>query len=47
MKNDGLETVKSPYSMLETTEKLEKVLSEHGATVFAKIDHSKNASELI
>lgn len=44
MTNRGLETVKSPYSVEETMDWLEKVLDANEATVFAKIDHSKNAA---
>lgn len=36
---------KSPYSSVETVERLKSILKEKGVTVFALIDHSKAAKE--
>ena len=42
----GLITVKSPYSVQETAERLKQVLDEKGMTLFAHIPHSQSASEI-
>ena len=40
----GLVTVSSPYDVKETGDRLESIIEEKGLTLFARIDHSANAS---
>lgn len=40
---DGLITVKSAYSVQETADRLEAVVTEKGMTVFIRIDHARGA----
>lgn len=42
---DGLVSLASPHSASETLDRLESVLRDHGATVFARIDHAAAAAE--
>ncbi len=46
MKNNGLESVESPYSVEETVKKFEKVLSNNKVRLFTKIDHSENIEKV-
>ena len=39
----GLITMSSPYSVVETSDRLEKIINEKGLTLFTRIDHSANA----
>ncbi len=41
---EGLVTLASPYSVAETLDRLEAVLRAHGATVFARINHTAAAA---
>ena len=41
---DGVTSVKSPYTVAETLDRLERLLEEKGMTVFARIDHGAGAS---
>jgi uncharacterized protein (DUF302 family) len=43
---EGLVVVKSPYSVLETMNRFEKVVKERGLTVFARIDHAAGAAKI-
>jgi len=43
MSNNGLARLSSPYSMEETTARLESLLQKAGLTVFCRIDHSGEA----
>lgn len=45
MENDGLLTIQSSYSVDKNVLRLERIFYENQVTVFAKIDHSKSASE--
>lgn len=45
MENKGLERMKSSYSVKETAERFEKILSEQGVKLFNKINHSENISK--
>lgn len=42
---NGLERIKSPYSVEETANRFEKVLTEHGVNLFNKINHSENIAQ--
>lgn len=42
MENHGLERIESPYSVEETAERFEKVLSKNGVRLFNQINHSEN-----
>ena len=44
--DNGLITIKSNYSVKVTTDRLEKILKEKGMTVFARINHQKNAKKV-
>ena len=41
----GLVTVSSPYTVSETSDRLEKIIKEKGLTLFTRIDHSANANQ--
>lgn len=42
--DQGLVTISSPYNVQETGDRLESIIEEKGLTLFARIDHSANAS---
>jgi len=42
--SDGLVTYESPYSVKETADRFERIAKSKGLTLFARIDHQKNAS---
>lgn len=42
----GITTIQSSYSVEETANRLEKILTENGITIFKKIDHQQGASEV-
>jgi len=42
--DNGLITVKSPYSVNETLDRFEKAVAGKGMTVFARVDHAKGAT---
>ena len=42
----GLVTKQSPYGVGETLDRLEKVLTSKGITVFARIDHAAGAAKI-
>ncbi len=44
MKENGLVTIPSEHSVSETIDRLASVLEKKGFTIFARIDHSKNAA---
>ena len=44
--DDGMVTMKSPYSVDETLDRFEKVVTGKGMTVFARVDHAKGASSV-
>jgi uncharacterized protein (DUF302 family) len=44
--DDSLVTVRSPYSVQETVDRLVEAVTRHGLTVFARIDHAANAVEV-
>ncbi len=46
VEDNGLITVSSPYSVAETTDRLEKIIKEKGLTLFSRIDHSANAKKV-
>lgn len=41
----GLITIQSNYSVKETIDRLATIIESKGLTVFARIDHSKNATQ--
>lgn len=43
---DGLIAVKSPYTVKETINRLEKIVKQHGLHVFARIDHAAGAAKI-
>lgn len=43
---DGLVEVKSPDSVKDTMNRLEKIVKQRGLTVFARIDHAAGASKV-
>jgi uncharacterized protein (DUF302 family) len=43
---EGLVVVKSPYSVLETMDRFEKIVKERGLTVFSRIDHAAGAAKI-
>ncbi len=43
---NGIIRVKSPYSVGETVDRLEKVLRARGMTIFARIDHAAGAARV-
>ena len=44
--NDGIETVQSKHSFKETVDRLDKLLTAKGITVFAKFDHAAEAQKV-
>lgn len=42
----GLKHVESPYSVSETADKLVKVLTSKGITMFARVNHAKGAANI-
>ena len=44
--NDTITAVKSPYSVTETTDRLEALIKEKGLNFFARINHSANAEKV-
>jgi uncharacterized protein (DUF302 family) len=43
---DGLVTVKSPYRVKETIDRLEAVVKQKGLMVFARVDHAAGAAKV-
>ncbi len=43
---EGLITVQSEYSVDETAQRLQNLIKEKGLTLFATVDHTKNAEEV-
>ncbi|MFA0087663.1 DUF302 domain-containing protein [Vibrio sp. 10N.261.51.F12] len=43
---EGLMTYESPYSVKETADRFENIAASKGLTLFARIDHQKNASKV-
>jgi uncharacterized protein (DUF302 family) len=43
---DGLVTYQSHYSVKETADKFESILKDKGLTIFARINHQKNAESV-
>lgn len=43
MASDGLVKYESPYSVKETADRFESIIKDKGLTLFARIDHQKNA----
>jgi uncharacterized protein (DUF302 family) len=41
---DGMVSVESAYSVAETADKFESIIKKKSLTLFARIDHQKNAS---
>ena len=46
MASENLISIKSPFTVKESAARFEKVLKSKGLTVFARINHSKNASSV-
>jgi len=44
--DNGLITMKSPYSVAETLDRFEKVVTGKGITVFARVDHARGATSV-
>jgi len=44
--DNGLISIKSPYHVKETADRLENALNEKGMTVFIRIDHAKGARKV-
>lgn len=44
--SEGLVSVKSPFSVASTTDKFESIIKAKGFTVFNRIDHQQNASNV-
>ena len=44
--DNGLINVKSPHTVKETTDRLEKALKQKSMTIFARIDHSEGAKKV-
>jgi len=44
--NDTMTAVKSPYSVAETTDRLEALIKQKGLNFFARINHSANAEKV-
>lgn len=42
----GMTVLRSPYSVAETSDRLENLLSEKGLTLFSKIDHQAGAESV-
>jgi uncharacterized protein (DUF302 family) len=43
---DGIEIIKSEYSVEETTDRLQKVLKDNGLTIFKEVNHRKGAASV-
>lgn len=43
---DGLNAIKSQYSAKETMDRLEKIVTQKGMNVFARIDHASGAATI-
>lgn len=43
---EGMTTIQSDFSVEETANRLEKVLTDNGITIFNKIDHRQGASDV-
>lgn len=43
---DGLTSIKSDFSVTQSADRFEKILNKKGLTVFARINHSANASKV-
>ena len=41
----GLITIASPYTVTETSDRLEEIITEKGLTLFTRIDHRANAKQ--
>ena len=44
--DDGMVTMKSPYSVDETLDRFEKAVTSKGMTVFARVDHAQGAASV-
>ncbi|MEO1672362.1 MAG: DUF302 domain-containing protein [Cyanobacteria bacterium J06631_2] len=44
--DQGLVTVSSPYSVSETSDRLEKIINSKDLTLFTRIDHTANAQKV-
>ncbi len=44
--DNGLVTMKSPYSVDETLDRFEKAVKSKGMTVFARVDHTQGADKV-
>ncbi|MGF1736942.1 DUF302 domain-containing protein [Photobacterium satsumensis] len=44
--DNGLVSIKSPYTVPETVAKLKQVLNDKGMTLFAHVEHSKSAKKV-
>lgn len=44
--NQGLVKVSSPYSVAETSDRLEEIIKSKGLTLFTRVDHSANAQKV-
>lgn len=43
---DGMVTLQSDYSVEETTDRLEKILTDNGLTVFNRVNHQEGAASV-
>lgn len=43
---DGLSTMISSHSVADTTDRLERIVTEKGFRVFARVDHAKGAADV-
>lgn len=43
---DGIEIMRSEYSVAETTDRLENILEDNGLTIFQKVDHQEGAASV-
>ena len=46
MSNDGLVTVRSVHSVVDTIDRLVSAVTSRGMTVFVRIDHAANAAQV-
>lgn len=46
VENNGLIATSSPYSVAETSTRLENIIKQKGLTLFTRIDHSANAADV-
>ncbi len=46
MRDDGLVTIPSPFSVKETIDRLEAAATSHGLKIFARVDHSSGAAQV-